>query len=298
MRAVALLLACAAAAAASAPPLPTVIALAADATAIEQLAAKELARLLPLVVASINATSPPPTVVTPALAAGKVQIAVGHGAALAAGVVAARLDALDNDSFVLSTRNLSAAPGSLALSGRERSSRGCLYAVYELFRWLGVKFLAEDAIVPPPSRLAALPALDLAYQPSFEYRGLLSWAAHNSAFWTATLGLNGGFSEVKPEQDPAGFFHVFNETKFWYSTSATAFRLLDDLKGSHTSTNNIPPALYAAHPEWFSNSVNGSGLPPGLAACVAHKCQLCWSEVQPTHLPQHAATPWPMHARL
>ena len=261
-------------------PFPAIIALAADATAIERLAAAELVRLLPMI--STNTTARP-TVMTPALAAGKVQFAVGHGAALAAGLSAARLAVLDSDSFVISTRNLSAsatATGSVAMSGCECSRRGTLYAVYELLRKLGVLFLAEDSIIPPLTRLGseALPALEFAYQPSFEYRGVNNWAAHNSAFWTATLGLNGGFSEVKPELDPAGFYKVFNDTKFWYATSATAFRLLDDLAASHTSTNNIPPALYTAHPEWFSNSVNGSGLPRGIEGCVAHKCQLCWSE--------------------
>ena len=71
---------------------PTLISLATDATAIERLAAKELARLLPLV-SPINATSA--RTVTPALAAGKVQFAVGHGAALAVGVAPARLAVLD-----------------------------------------------------------------------------------------------------------------------------------------------------------------------------------------------------------
>jgi hypothetical protein len=186
----------AASAAATGGALPTLFALAADATPIERLAATELARIL-LLVAAGNRSSQ--RTVSPAAAAGQPHFAVGYGASVAAGMTPRALATLGEDSFAISTAaNLSRAVapvGSVALSGCAHSPRGSLFAVYELIRALGVKILGEDAIIlPSTGRIASMPQLEIVFVPSFEMRGIGSWANMNSAMWSASLGCVSTFS--------------------------------------------------------------------------------------------------------
>ena len=266
--------------------LPSLISLSPEATPIERLAASEVSRIL-LLVSAGNLSSQ--HIVPPTAAAGKSHFAVGYVASVAAGMSAPALATLDEDSFVISTAaNLSgtiAPAGSVALSGCADSARGSLYAVYELFRALGVKFLGEDAIVlPAAGRITNLPPLEVRFVPSFEMRSIGSWANMNSAMWSASLGLNGGTRAQGANRygywnASAGSSLVTPVQKVFFSSSATAFRMLDNLNGSNWRTG-FPPEIYAAHPDWFSNGAKFKGDPKaGAAACVAPGpgCNLCWS---------------------
>eukprot|EP01052_Picozoa_sp_SAG31_P026718 SAG31_NODE_2443_length_5682_cov_3.662428_5_plen_168_part_00 len=66
------------------------------------------------------------------------------------------------------------------VSGGKGSTRGTMFAAYELLREMGCKFLAydyamaEELPLTPPS---SLPAIDKTYGPLYEYRDNNEWAA-------------------------------------------------------------------------------------------------------------------------
>ena len=281
-------------------PVPQVIVLAPGASAVETLAAQELARLLQPLMADNSSAVP----ILPSSAA--PQFAVGYGAAMAMGAMgwngngtapstADPFARLSNDSFAILSAHcdlpagqprcnlpLPAASyaGSVAITGRAQGARGTLYGVYEMLRrFLGVQFLAADATVYPDSKPTTLPVWNLTFTPSYEYRDILGWPVMNDPVFAAQLGLNGpsafgstgrkipNFSLQPVEYaSPPGFVH-------------TALRLLDDVNGTHGATANVPPALRAAHPEWFSldqgKPCAKGGDPTGT---YLDGCQLCWSD--------------------
>ena len=131
----AMLLALSCATAASAFPTVHV---ASGASAVELLAATELRDYLGNMSAAAAASSKQaggPAVVLLRLGgatpAGDV-IAVGFGAATALGLAASELGGLKNDSYVLSSARAGIPKGSFVASGGEGSTRGSLFAVYDL----------------------------------------------------------------------------------------------------------------------------------------------------------------------
>jgi hypothetical protein len=254
-------------------PVPQVIVLAPGASAVEMLAAKELARLLQPLMPDNQSVVP----ILPGSTA--PHFAVGHGAAMAMGAMGWNANGtapsttdpfarLSNDSFAILSAHcdLPGEPrcnlpmpattyvGSVAITGRARGARGTLYGVYEMLRrFLGVKFLASDETAYPESRPTSLPAWNLTFTPSYEYRDVLGWPVMNDPVFAAQLGLNGpsAFGPVGYKGDPS-----FSLQPVEYASPPgfvhTALRLLDDVNGTHGATANVPPTLRAAHPEWFS----------------------------------------------
>ena len=278
-------------------PVPRVIVLAPGSSANEALAARELSRLLPpLLAQTANTTGSAVPILTSSTVP---HFAVGWGAAMALGArgwngtapsSADPFAVLGNDSFsILSVTCQQPQPhgcnlpvphasfaGSIAVSSCRGCVRGTLYGVYELLRCVGVKFLAPDETLYPSTPLRQMPVLNLTFTPSFEYRDILGWPVMNSKPFAAQMGLNGPSVWDLPDPSfelsavryasPPGFVH-------------TALRLLDDVNGTHSNEANVPPALRKAHPEWFS-------LEPGFPCAKGSDptgtykdgCQLCWSD--------------------
>lgn len=116
-------------AAASGTALPSRIVVADDASESELWAAAKLADLLLLPVDNT------------ALSAATAQIAVGHGAATTLGVPSAALDALGDDTYLVSTKAVPA--GSVAIASGAHSARGTVYGSFAFLRQLGFEFFAE-----------------------------------------------------------------------------------------------------------------------------------------------------------
>ena len=268
---------------ASAKFLPSIVVVAVNASAVELLAARELARLLPPLAGDNNVTIVHSTPTVP-------HFAVGHGAASTMGNKAGYhfpqasdpYEQLGNDSFaLLSSRSYGGSACAVAISGCQHCVRGALFGVYELLRRIGVQFIAEDETVYPVVPPATLPIFNLSFTPSYEYRDILGWPVLNSHTYGAQLGLNGpsvwsGYRcpiepamNVMPVQyaNPPGFVH-------------TALRLLDDVNGTwgDPPNVNVPPELRRLHPEWFSLNESypcEKGADP--SGTYLDGCQLCWS---------------------
>jgi hypothetical protein len=101
-------------------------------------------------------------------------IAVGFGAATALGLAPSALAGLHNDSYVLSSSRAGIPAGSFVASGGQGSTRGSLYAVYDLLRAMGCRFLAPEYSMaeelPHGDAPVALPTMDVTYHPTMEYR--------------------------------------------------------------------------------------------------------------------------------
>ena len=134
-------------------PFPTLITVAADASAPEQRAAEELAGYLN------NMSASSPFRVQPATAARRAtpQIAVGYDASILLGVTPKTLAGLGHEGVLASTNLSEGVPaGSVAVSGGKGAPRGALYAMVEFLELLGVQFLDR---LPGGTKLpAALPA--------------------------------------------------------------------------------------------------------------------------------------------
>lgn len=267
--------------------VPQVIVLAPGATAVEKLAAAELARLLPPLISGNRTISSVPIVTGFAADHGAANFAVGHGAAMAMGAMGWNLSGavpepsstdpfknLGNDSYtILSARCGGAQPkgvscslplphlayaGTVFITGCKGCVRGALYGVYELLRLLGIKFLAGDETLYPANStlpIKALPVFNMSYTPSYEYRDILGWPVMNDPVWAAQLGINGpsvwdGFLTPIDPQFKLASVQYANPPGFVH----TALRLLDDLNGTHGNVvdANVPPELRKLHPEWFS----------------------------------------------
>jgi hypothetical protein len=259
-------------AAAALLPIPTTVTTAADASLPELHAAAELTKLLNSILNHANSQSHGSPVFTLATAtaslASRLQIAVGHGAALALGVPASALATkkLGLEGFLASTAGVPA--GSVVLSGAKGAPRGALYAVNAFAEALGVHYLALDTTVLP-STLPALPTLNPESKPfvpalEMRYIGELSFrAVHGKANASADLnvhlGLNTGLDEV----------HGGSKTT---SAGGTAF-----------TADFVPPKIYNSsknqtnyHPQWFTGGQlcwKAPGLQEFLAERVIELCR-------------------------
>ena len=235
------------------PNFPVRIALAADATLSEQLAAKELqsflSKLCPFRVFDIGAPEPD----------GTQQLAVGRGAALALGAPADALQQAGETTLLDTT--LLAASGSTIVSGGP--DRGTLYAAYQLLEHLGYRFLAPDETIVPAECPSQLPALvRRESSPHFEYRDNNQIAILLSPAWATRVGYNGDTSNQSAAlgshvgyANPPGFVH-------------TAYNLVAQrsmAEAEEANQNAHPGAAFHEHPDWF--------YPPYAGA----NGQLCWS---------------------
>ena len=251
---------------------PPLIAVAANATAIESRAAHELAYFIGRLVGP----DAPVQVVTPGAARGKPQLGVGPAAAMALGVAPADLSftALGVDGFLASSNctALLRTTGSIALSGAigaGNASAGTLYAVHHLLRHLGVRFYAWDELYIPPVAPWNPQAMHLTFTPSFEYRDVEGWSAMAHVAENATRSsqadyfhMNGytqgeagrGNDHASVYATPPGFVH-------------TSYLLFPGHPhGNATFPKGPPQDLFHSHNGWFwphnDSSVYG---------------QLCWS---------------------
>jgi hypothetical protein len=158
------------------------VTVAADATPAERFAAAELVAMLqkvacPPPVAGLPAvgvrTCRGPQLEDAAAARGKAQLAVGHGAAMLAGLQGSALEALaGNESYLLRSIVRKSGAPSVAISGHEGATRGTFYATTRLLEELGVVFLATDETTLPTACPATSwsAALNISHTPTFEYR--------------------------------------------------------------------------------------------------------------------------------
>lgn len=239
--------------------MPSLIAVAVNASLSEQRAAQELAVYLN------NISATPRYHVTTASAATKAtpQFAVGYGAAVQLGVRPAFVAELGLEGLFVSTNLSKGVPaGSIALTGSRGAPRGALYAVVEFLQALGVRFLDR---LPGGTKLPAklpssLPMLDKNFVPSLEYRQQYQFGCNN--YGGSSPGAPGGvgnetmdwnvhrrlnkvtlsgqsptpeFGSSVVYASPPGFVH-------------TSYALL-----SPKPTNlRAPPAdLFSTHNEWF-----------------------------------------------
>lgn len=229
------------------------IAVAADASAVEQTAAKELQSYLKKIT---GADFP---IVTTGAAGSKPVIAVGPGAALA---VAPQLDLsktdLGDDGIVLQT-----VGESLILTGAPGAKRGTLYAVNQfLAKQAGVRWWTPEVETVPANPDLALQPIDVRYRPAIRIRDTYtnSFAndRHAASGWptdnlpkekldammrfAVRSHSNGNFVKIP---DAWGGYHP--TLGAWpYNVAHTFF---------HDNGNHgliAPKRYFADHPEWFS----------------------------------------------
>ncbi len=261
------------------------IAVAADASAVERTAAKELQTYLKKIT---GADFP----VTPAGGtSSRPVIAVGSGAALA---VAPKLDLslteLGDDGIVLKT-----VGENLVLTGATGAKRGTLYAVNEfLAKQAGVRWWTPEAETVPANPDLALQPMDVRYRPAIRTREVLAHSLNNGYLPTVRYrdALANSLSDIsysKPSQERTDEIMRFavrsrsngNSNKIpdsWGGNKPT-------LGGCHTfyhpsgtggliTGGLIPPKKYFAdHPEWFSE-IKGKRQ-WDLGKEVLDYCQLC-----------------------
>ena len=265
---------------------PPAIVVASGASAIELQAAQLLATWCGKLHAwgnGNNCQHCPLPIVTPAAAKGMPQFAVGVEATAALGLPASdlALDKLGVDGFVVTanrTALLRASAGSVALSGAPNSTnskiqQGTIYAAYHLLRLLGVRFLAwDETLLPPSVPVLAQVEVDLTFVPHFEYRYTYGWAADYvpNPVPNADSPIHTQFHQsADPYVSPPGSVH----------TSYVLFGP-DHPPGPNCTANGCtptgsnadgrdccPPAdLFRQHPEWFWPQDDGKS-----------DGQLCWS---------------------
>ena len=232
------------------PTLPTLVAVASDASDTELFAARELLDALTSVCPMLNLTLGRPT-------HGEAQIAVGSGAASALGVPLRTH--MGNETYIVDTTGRAVAD-SIVLSGGVGSSRGTLYAVYRLLELLGWRFFAHDETSTPSACPAsrALPQEDRFIRMPFEYRDNNQWQPVVDLSWARRVGYNGNAQPASrgasvTYASPPGFVHTSYALLAW----------------PDKAQNTPPPALFKAHPEWF--------WPPPEQGGNATYGQLCWS---------------------
>jgi hypothetical protein len=305
-----------AAAAAAASSLPARIVVADNATNTERWAAAKLADILMLSVTGVGGDPKDHDGPGGTAAAGAPQIAVGYGAAVALGMHASDLDALGDDSFLVSTKTARGVPaGSVAIASSAHSPRGAMNGAFAFLRTLDFEFFAVNVTRMPSPPPSVLPELDTLYSPTYVYRDLcMGWISQElnrrhlektnncsaiakadnwsggdcqgESIWrpgtnmSAALGLNGMFSFA-----PVGGYVSPNDPPGFV---ATAYNLLtpnldaDSLDcggpGTHEPhPQNTPcPAVFRQHPDWFTC---GDPAVPCTAITVnrTYNSQPCWS---------------------
>ena len=200
--------------------------------------------------------------------AGSPAIAVGFGAATALGVRPSVLAGLGNESLVVSAGRPGIPAGVFVVSGGELSQRGDTFAVFELLRRMGCRFLAYDMTMEEElgelfwSRRALPPSLpsgiDITFHPALDYRDTNEWAgtAKGHGNTSAALDYDGlntpGIGEQQVEYAPPGFAH-------------TSYALLSR---SGLMSNHAPPELWNTHREWFCTNSKTEPLRLWLTASV------------------------------
>ena len=231
----------------------------------------------------------PLPILTPDAAKGKPQFAVGVAATAALGLPASdlALDKLGVDGFVVTTNRtalLRASAGSVALSGAQNSTnierayaggmqQGTLYAAYHLLRLLGIRFLAwDETLLPPSAPVLAQVEVDLTFVPHFEYRYTYGWAADYvpNPVPNADSPIHTQFHQsADPYVSPPGSVHtsyVLFGPDHPPGPNCTGNGCTPT--GSHADGRDCcPPAdLFRQHPEWFWPQDDGKS-----------DGQLCWS---------------------
>ena len=195
---------------------------------------------------------------------GGCTIAVGVAAALQAGLAPADLSSLEPDEGFIAASSMteSSGPPAYILTGASKSSRGTLYAVYNMLGQLGLRFFGVDAVQSPRSCPAALPRFNVTGRPVIKHRRVESWDTVANPEHALRLHLNGP-TDAAPGKvfgpipvsgkysSPPGFVH-------------TSYRLLLP-SGVAGPGGGPPPNLFRDHPEWF--------WPRGSAPTMG---QLCW----------------------
>ena len=227
------------------------IVVAADASAAEQTAARELAEYLHKVTGAAFSIG------LPSAAAAGALIAVGPGAAK---TVAPGLDldkkTLGEDGIVLKT-----VGKNLVLTGAEGAKRGTLYAVYEfLERDCGVRWWTpSEEFVPTKPTLTVAPR-GTRYKPPFLYRETLG-PAIRPYVWEQT--------------DEVPRFAVRMRQNGHFPKIPAAWGGHYTLIGwCHTFEGLLPPAQYfATHPEWYSE-INGKRKWEQAQLCMTNETML------------------------
>ena len=227
----------------SALAVPVVIAT--DATADEHEAAAELALW-----AGKVAHGPSLRILSPGeLKPNAAHFAVGTVAAATAGVgiSTSKLVGLGAEGFIVRGR----WGGVIGLSGAANSTRGSLFAALQVVHMLGVRFFTANVTGVPAcsaKRSDALPAINLTFIPTFEYRSVDGWAAELDPLHTLRHHLTDMHRDGR-YATPPGIVH----------TSYNFFSGPRQGRGPSYPT-------FQAHPEWFyphnDSSVYG---------------QLCWN---------------------
>eukprot|EP00937_MAST-01D_sp_MAST-1D-sp2_P003620 g3620.t1 len=207
------------------------------------------------------------SIVAPAAAGARAQLAVGFGAASALGLaeIAAELAELGDEGFLVAN-NFTSGARNVVLSGGRNATRGTLYAAYHAAtELLGMRFYAPDETRAPtvalplaPASLARAGAFHYRLQkPTLEYRSLngyqgtaptgTAWAVRNHENQGTFDAAHGG---TRTYASPPGFVH-------------TSYALVS---GTFTGSDTPPVAMFLTHPEWFWPHNDSSA-----------RGQLCWT---------------------
>lgn len=214
-----------------------VIAVAQDAIAPEQTAARELQSFLeqvtgaklPIVLEADSANQPK-------------RIVVGQSRALREAFPQLDLQSLQHDGVVLRTHG-----DTLLLAGGR--PRGTLYAVYTFLEdTVGCRWWSSTESTIPRKPTLQIPSLDIVYVPKLQYRE----AFYRDAFdgiYAARSKCNGHFERVPPEY--GGHYNLLG----W----------------CHTFERLLPPSKYFAdHPEWYSE-INGKRSADRTQICLTNE---------------------------
>jgi hypothetical protein len=207
-------------------------------------------------------------------------IAVGYGAATALGLHASTLTDLKNDSYVISSTKPGIPAGSYVVTGGERSARGSLFAVYDFLRKLGCKFLAPDFTMAeelPALPPTGIPALDVTYHPSWEYRDSNEWTAAGKVAdgglgpgteWAGKLGYNGRSAHSNaPGVMSTNYAHAACATCSGFVHTSYQLLAAGSVISNCTDADACPPPeLWKTNRAWFWPRSN-----PSVYG------QLCWS---------------------
>lgn len=260
--------------------LPSAIAVAANGSAAELWAARMLSEQLGFPLRYLSGAP----ALDPGLAPGSV-IAVGYGAAVAAGLKPQHLDSLRIDDFrVTNSRARGLRAGALAVSsGPSPTARGVLFGSYRFLRELGFRFWAPTATRVPPRPFALPPGdeVDILEQPPLALRDMSIGTVQNNRArvpgpngtlvflpvnHSAALGLNGANVNL-----PTGAFEGGNPD----FSSHTALALLNPALRTDTSY------LATQRPEWLvCRNATGQILWPcknATLAAQAYNAHPCWS---------------------